>query len=276
MKILKKTLLSLGIFLLVAIIGLLASLAWLYTGVMSESKLQLASSLHLPLGKVGGAYIYAPAIQGQVDFQHGFSVQAIQELEDNLTLRGVAKAKVKVNDGDMQQARDLVFSKDAKYLQVQEATNTQVADEMFVRPFVLRVKLAQWFASNPDLNTSALRQAQDLVAKLKTASDWQNYAKIYSQDGYGNNYGGDIGYLDLEEAIPEYRDQVTGLALNAPSLVFTRYGIHIVEVLEKVTAEDKTHYHIREIVLKQAGFEQWLKEQERLFTPHWYVQFQLG
>lgn len=83
-------------------------------------------------------------------------------------------------------------------------------------------------------SVKAREEAQKILDSLRAGSDFAEMAKKHSEDyGSGEN-GGDLGFFERRRMVKEFDEAAFELGINEISdLVKTRYGYHIIQVLEK-------------------------------------------
>lgn len=97
-------------------------------------------------------------------------------------------------------------------------------------------------------NAAAKKQAEAVLALVKEGkTSFEDLAKQYSDDAYGAK-GGDVGFVSRGAQLKELDDAAFALAVNQTSdLVHTKYGFHILKVLEKKTDQGQEQVHLEEI-----------------------------
>ena len=76
----------------------------------------------------------------------------------------------------------------------------------------------------------ALKEAKDIIARLKNGEPFEKLAKKYSQDDATKANGGDLGYFDLDTMTETFADALKDLKVNeyTKEPVKTEYGYHII------------------------------------------------
>ena len=76
----------------------------------------------------------------------------------------------------------------------------------------------------------ALKEAKDIIARLKNGESFEKLAKKYSQDDATKANGGDLGYFDLDTMTETFADALKDLKVNeyTKEPVKTEYGYHII------------------------------------------------
>ena len=76
----------------------------------------------------------------------------------------------------------------------------------------------------------ALKEAKNIIKKLKAGEKFEDLAKKYSDDDANAENGGDLGYFDLSEMVKEFSDAVKELKVNEYTTepVKSQFGYHII------------------------------------------------
>lgn len=256
-------------FLIVLVIGLAVGI-WLYSGSATPAKLSVFKAVHLPLGTVGGVHI-APGDLALYDRVGPLMKKtSTTALTDALKLEVVAKNKVKVSTSDIAAAAESL-EKDEIYAKAVSLAGKNNAEGTLAKSFATDAKLKAWYASQPDLEPALASRLFAVQSALANGSTYDQVAKQYSDDSATKWFAGDTGYVDLDKAIPEYRDAVQNLPKNKPTVVYTRYGIHLVEVVGDTTDNGKRLVNIHEVVLVPKGYEAWLAQEKDKVPVVWYI-----
>lgn len=260
---------------IVLCVGVLATVAafWLYSGVASGARLQTLTWLGAPLGTVGDEYIEAR----DLDYFTSLGVSAGSEgpmaaLVNELRLEAVAKRyDIHILPDQVDAAATELEAGDTQYASTAQQYGSAVATRAFARPYAYTNALRIAYMKQ-GLEPALTRQLQSLYQRLRSDEAWRSIAAAESDDMATSWSGGDAGYVDLTQAIPEYRQAVSGLPLHSPAVIYSRYGAHIVEVLSRVKKDGGELTQLREIVLRPQGFESWLSDQTTTVPVKWYVR----
>lgn len=94
----------------------------------------------------------------------------------------------------------------------------------------------------------AMKQANNIYQQIKAGKDFALMAKQYSLDAASAVKGGDLGWVNPDELVPEFESAMNGLALNQISTpVKTVFGWHIIEVLERKRIDDSATYKRQQV-----------------------------
>ncbi|HLB31339.1 MAG TPA: peptidylprolyl isomerase [Gammaproteobacteria bacterium] len=120
---------------------------------------------------------------------------------------------------------------------------------------------------------------EQLYIRLQGGDDFSELAKGHSMDTASAAKGGDLGWLNPGDVVPEFEQLMNSLDINEISKPFpTQYGWHIVQVLERRNHDNteeqqrnKAREAIRQRKLDEAR-ESWLRQ----MRDDAYVEYRLG
>ncbi len=96
------------------------------------------------------------------------------------------------------------------------------------------------------LDVQAKARAQEVLDKLKAGGDFAELAKQYS-DGPSASKGGDLGVAPKGSFVPAFEEAAYKLEPNEISgLVKTRFGYHIIQLLERQPARNESFEEVKE------------------------------
>lgn len=130
------------------------------------------------------------------------------------------------------------------------------------------------FAVTPGLDVNALRQrAEGCLLDLRCAGGSGRFGQVASVTSNcpSGADGGELGWLTAEDCAPEFAREVLGHAEIGvlPRLVATRFGLHVVEVLERQPGAQKAYEDVRSAVaqaLRQQAFATALRQYLQLLA----------
>ncbi len=103
-------------------------------------------------------------------------------------------------------------------------------------------------------------EAEEVIGLLNNGNDFAELAKEYSKDPVSAEQGGNLGFFQRGEMVPEFEEVAFNLAINQPSdPVETTYGFHIIEVLDRKASQEVTFEEVEEKV-KEAMTEELIME----------------
>jgi peptidyl-prolyl cis-trans isomerase D len=101
------------------------------------------------------------------------------------------------------------------------------------------------------------KQAEDLLAKIKSGGNFEALAKQHSQDEASAAKGGDLDFFNKGSMVPEFDKVAFELPPGQMSdLVKSSYGYHIIKVTDKRPASQRTLAEVRSQIEDQLKWEQ--------------------
>jgi len=95
------------------------------------------------------------------------------------------------------------------------------------------------------------KEANDLIKELKSGGDFEQLAKLYSQDPGSAEKGGDLGYFSKGTMVKEFEE--AAFAAKKGEIVGpvkTQYGLHIIKVEDRKREKGQLKVKARHILLK--------------------------
>lgn len=100
---------------------------------------------------------------------------------------------------------------------------------------------------------AALKQSNDLIARINQGESFDSLAKAFSQDPGSAVKGGDLGFAPKGVYVPEFEASLDSLAINQVSEpIKTQFGYHIIKLLEQRSPELPTLDSMRAELTQQA------------------------
>ena len=91
---------------------------------------------------------------------------------------------------------------------------------------------------SPEKKKEAKKEAEEIYKKVKAGEDFATLAKEYSQDEYSAVNGGDLGFFEKGQMVPEFEAAAFGLKKGEVSeIVESQYGYHIIKLEKKLNIE---------------------------------------
>ncbi len=85
---------------------------------------------------------------------------------------------------------------------------------------------------------AALTKANEVLAQLKNKGDFAKLAKQHSDDPGSKNNGGELGFFERGSMVPEFEKAAfAAKPMEVSGPVKTKFGIHLIQVLDKVAAK---------------------------------------
>lgn len=94
----------------------------------------------------------------------------------------------------------------------------------------------------------AQKQIQNIYQQLKSGKDFASMAKRYSVDAASAVNGGDLGWVDSSDVVPEFAKSMETLPLHQLSKpVKSPFGWHLIEVLERKKVDDSQAFQRQQV-----------------------------
>jgi parvulin-like peptidyl-prolyl isomerase len=189
--------------------------------------------------------------------------QILDQLKtDTVTRQLVAKHKIKVTSKDVNDQIEQIVKASGGQQKVQEVltryygwTMNDLREKVSFQ--LAKQKLQEKLASDDSINAQAKAKAEDVLGQVKAGGDFAELAKKYSEDSSASN-GGDLGFFGKGQMVKEFEDVAYGLQPGQTSeLVKTKFGYHIIRVLEKKDDQVKAAH----ILIKGIDFEQYVSDE---------------
>lgn len=130
------------------------------------------------------------------------------------------------------------------------------------------------------INFNGSEEKSHLIAKdiqekvIQAKQSFSDLAKKYSNDPSAKENGGDLGFFDKNQMVPEFSKVAFSLKIGEVSQpVKSQFGWHIIQVLDKKPAKQLSFSEVKESLISQA--EQEFKEnarnnklRETIYTPN--------
>jgi peptidyl-prolyl cis-trans isomerase SurA len=147
-----------------------------------------------------------------------------------------------------------------KMAAAQDAAAPAVVQQTHARHILLKVTPAQ-------TADEAKKKLADIRQKIESKqATFEEMARQYSQDGSATK-GGDLGWLEPGDTVPEFETPMNGLKIGDVSdVVQSPYGFHIIQVIERKsedTSKDKERAAARQVLTerkRQEAMEDWTRQ----------------
>lgn len=131
-----------------------------------------------------------------------------------------------------------------------------------VEPQLIEGKLQIVVNQDKDWNTDAYKKAEEAKSKLAAGEDFVKVAAEYSVDQGSSQQGGDLGWTDKGALVPEFENAALALQPGQVSeIIASRYGLHIIQLVEKKNTDGKDQIHARHILIATRPFTEWMDKQ---------------
>ncbi len=279
----KNTNRVIAIIVAVLAVILVGGLAWVYTGKLSPAKEKILTTLPLPAAIVDTKFVSAESVitrinlakqlmeeQGmgeQVDaadtYKQLIEVKKVEAIGSN---KNISVTNDEINE-EYQNIITQYFDGNAEDFQKElDKTYKMSADEFkkeVIRQRVLQSNLSLWYSRQKDLNEAAYKTAQDLYDKINNGQNFDEIAKIYTQDEATKDFAGDSGMIPYDDLLAEFREELKDSKVGDTKLIASRYGLHVLKVLELNDSGENgaKQIHLQQIFVQQDGFEDWLTKE---------------
>jgi peptidyl-prolyl cis-trans isomerase D len=109
------------------------------------------------------------------------------------------------------------------------------------------------------------KQAEELLAKVKSGADFAKLATQYSEDDASKVKGGDLDFFSKGQMVPEFDKNAFSMKPGDISdLVKTQFGYHIIKVTDKKPATKKSLDEVRAQIEDQLKWERAQAEAQRV------------
>lgn len=270
---------------IVLLVWALAALGGLYFWLSSEpvtpAKLKIFQIMPYPLATVGDRPIlmknflqrYALAqknlgrIQDAASTKQALAGQMIRETKTSILL---AKAGIAVTNEDIDE--EFTRLKDAAENHAKTFSQLGISEADFkawiLRPNLESIQLRTWFNGQKRFNQASYQLAESLLQRVQNGENMVALARNYTQDQARQPFGGDLGFLKLNQLNPELATQLGSMIVGQAKLLADRDGLHII----RLDNQSRDLYNFREIFLRLSGFDAWLDTQSKNITVRQYIK----
>lgn len=92
-------------------------------------------------------------------------------------------------------------------------------------------------------------KAEDVLKQVKKGGKFEDLANKYSEDPGSKTKGGDLGWIQEGQTVPEFQKAAFSMDKGAVSdLVKTQYGFHIIKVLDKQPARTQAFEEVKDTI----------------------------
>ncbi|MBI3952863.1 MAG: peptidylprolyl isomerase [Candidatus Doudnabacteria bacterium] len=224
--------------------------------------------------KVYPAMVVGDEVMSVYDFEHYQTLaanldssasagQIRNQMIKNLQAQALAR-KLNVFPTDSQVSAEEVFIVKNKQSEFQDvlakyfALNKLFFEKLVVTPSAVSARLAIKYNSAQPKN-----KLEQILAKIKSGEKFEDLAKTNSDDGATGQFGGDMGFFERGEILPE----LEAFIINAPmgsvyeQIIITRLGRHIIYPVETADVDGTKKWHAKHILLRTDGYDDWFTDQ---------------
>ncbi len=227
---------------------------------------------YYPVAKVGGEYISAL----QIDQSYSLA----KKLDAKVTKQQAIDQVIMINQKE-QLLHDFKISmgnavdEELEYYKTGKTTeyNKLLKDyfsgkeglfvDYVVKPQVVDNLLRIKYNSDFNANNSEYTKAQGLLSRIEMGEKFEDLAKISSEDKISGQLGGDIGFVNKGQLLPELENvvEVSTMGEVKKQIVVSRLGYHILYPVEVSEKDGQKVWHIKHILIQTKGYEAWLSNQ---------------
>lgn len=265
------------VVLSVILIAAMIVVYWLYSGNLTQNKTKVFNLLPLPIAKVDGtfipmrSYIFRQFIASKLlaQTEPAANKQILNKLILEAQVEALAKRfGVRVANKELEDSFLLAKNAPGSFRETSLESflnNANLSESNFkeqvLLPELLLTNLKIWQNSQRNLNEDAYILADSLIKQLQNGERMADLASRFSSDSVEKNIGGDVGFIDPAQALPELKEPLFKLQTGEVKILPSRLGLHIIK------AEDKQGNltHFSEIFLKNYSFDSWFKTQTQNF-----------
>ena len=157
--------------------------------------------------------------------------------------------------------------------------DVELLKKFVVKPSLAKAKLAIKYNSDFNRHRSEYNEATDLINQIKNGKKFEDLAKTQSDDKVSAQFGGDLGFFEQSEIIPELEQAIVSVPVNEvfKEVIVTRKGYHIIypvgtaeqagpprvdsDGLETRVEAGKKLWHAKHILIETQGYDVWEAEQ---------------
>lgn len=146
--------------------------------------------------------------------------------------------------------------------------------EFVVKPQAYDAALRIQYNFDFNANGAAYGRAQDILFQIKSGKTFDDLAKTESDDKITGQLGGDLGFVAPGQILPELEKIIMPAKVGEiyPNIVVSRLGYNILYPVETAEQNGQTVWHVKYILVKTPGFEEWLSQQLKKFTVWQFVK----
>ncbi|HYC80109.1 MAG TPA: peptidylprolyl isomerase [Candidatus Binatia bacterium] len=133
-----------------------------------------------------------------------------------------------------------------------------------VTPRVVDAALKMKYYNDIKANSPEYEKAMKALDRIQKGEKFEDIAKAESADKASGQIGGDLGFYEAGQLIPELEDQVSVSAVGdvRRDVIITRLGYHLIYPVEYSTIDGKKMWHLKHILYVPEGYEEWFSQQE--------------
>lgn len=194
---------------------------------------------------------------------------------DKIILQLATKYGVTISSEEIDYEMDNIKSRleEGDNLENRLMTMYGISEKDFIKksltPEILNMKLHQRYLEDESIDADAKQKnkdkeftAKNILDRINQGEDFNVIAKSESEDEMTKESGGDLGFFEKGEMVPEFEQAAFGLEVDDVSdIIKTSYGYHIIKVTDKKVddagVEKVKASHI--LIKTEDNYIQWLK-----------------
>ena len=270
-------------FVIVIILFIAASLAWLYNGNLTQAKQNIFSKVPLPIAFVQSKTISSTELFDRVSVVKKLYTSAgkpTQGLENQLLDQLIEVKKIEIvarNNNVGASSNDIEASYQALLKEFPDKGENGLEQELeksfgldlktfktdVIVQTVLEDNLSLWFNTQESLNSDSYLKAREIIKQLDDKVEFEEVAKRNSEDYASKDFAGDNGFIKYSDLLPEFQKGLEGLVVGDTKLLVSRSGLHILKVngIEEAPEGEDKSYNLSQIFIKPGDFQKWLKDE---------------
>ncbi len=176
--------------------------------------------------------------------RQGFTIEGLKkQMRKGLTINKMLDAELYVKVNVPEEKAKEYYDKNRKKFDQPESVKA--------RHILLRLA--------PDADADTVKKVKakmdEIVQKLESGGDFAELAKKYSE-GPSSLKGGELGFFSKGSMVKEFED--VAFAMNPgdkPTVVRTRFGLHLIETLDKKEAGVSSYQDVKAKIFKELSYE---------------------
>lgn len=206
----------------------------------------------------------AVIISGKFGFSKSEAEERHMLYEKNLAVARSMNVAVK-SDSAADEFRFYTKGNEAEYnalLKSHYGNSEYLFYKYMIYPQLADAQLRMKYHSDVRNTSAAYKKAQAVLERLKKGEEFEDLAKTESDDKASAQIGGDLGFYEAGQLLPELEDQISISALGEVrhDIILSRLGYHIVYPVEYSNTNGKKLWHAKHMLFVPEGYESWLAQ----------------
>jgi hypothetical protein len=132
-----------------------------------------------------------------------------------------------------------------------------------ITPRVVDAALRMKYYNDIKNSSPEYKKALAALDRISKGENFEDIAKSESQDKITGQIGGDLGFYEPGQLLPELEEQVSISAVGETrkDVIVTRLGYHLIYPVEYSTIDGKKMWHLKHILYVPTGYDQWYQPQ---------------